>query len=491
MSMLQYEPMSKVDTAWLRMEQPTNLMMITGVMLLDDSLDFERLLETIDNRFLAFRRFRQKAVMTPGGAFWETDADFDLHAHLRRTALPGAADRAELQELVSELASTPLDPAKPRWQFHLVENYRSGPVLILRIHHCYADGMALVQVLLSLTDPSPQPRPSARSRDRWTERRVGESGVFRRLLAPARQGLDSAGHWATTLRQGLGELWQNPARVEDYAREVVDVGEELRTTLMLGDDPDSPLKGRLSSRKRVAWAPALPLVEVKAVAKALGCTVNDVLISVATGALNYYLRSCGDDRRDLEIRATVPVNLRPLEHARELGNHFGLVYLPLPVGEPNPLRRLVRVHAEMTELKRSRQAQVAFGLLAAVGLMPSLIQKQVLSAMSRKATTVLTNVPGPRQQLYLAGSPLREMMFWVPQNGDIGIGISILSYAGKVQFGLMGDRRLIADPADVVAHFSAEFEKLLYLVLQMPDGEVTPAQARDWLEHELENIHTD
>lgn len=133
------EPMSKVDTAWLRMEQPTNLMMINGVIIMDENLGYDRLLETIEQRFLTFRRFRQKAVDTARGAYWVIDEDFDIRCHVRRTALPGAADQEELELFVSQLASTPLDTTRPLWQFYLVENYVDGPVILIRIHHCIAD----------------------------------------------------------------------------------------------------------------------------------------------------------------------------------------------------------------------------------------------------------------------------------------------------------------------------------------------------------------
>ena len=160
------EAMSKVDTAWLRMESPTNLMMITGVLIFQDRLDPRRLKDLLEERFLAYRRFRQKAVDSVSAAYWETDADFDIDWHVRVAALPGKADKVELEKFVSELASTPLNHAKPLWQFHLVENYapdgkHTGSVLIARIHHCYADGMALVQVLLSLTDANPSEKKHA------------------------------------------------------------------------------------------------------------------------------------------------------------------------------------------------------------------------------------------------------------------------------------------------------------------------------------------
>jgi WS/DGAT/MGAT family acyltransferase len=232
----------------------------------------------------------------------------------------------------------------------------------------------------------------------------------------------------------------------------------------------------------VAWAEPLALSDVKAVSKAFGCTVNDVLITAVTGALRHYLVSLGEAPDQLrDIRATVPVNLRPLEHAPELGNHFGLVFLSLPLACDNPLQRLYLVNERMEALKASRQAAVTFGLLSALGMGPSVLQKPVLDLLSAKASTVLTNVPGPQHPLWLAGAHLKELMFWVPQSGQIGLGISILSYDGQVFFGVISDRRLVPEPAGIIERFHPEFEKLLYLGLMLPlDGRPGSDQA-DWL----------
>ena len=479
------EPMSKVDTAWLRMEQPTNLMMINGVIIMDENLEYESLLKTIEQRFLTFRRFRQKAVDTARGAYWVLDEDFDIRCHVRRTALPGAADQEELELLVSQMASTPLDTTKPLWQFYVVENYVDGPVILTRIHHCIADGIALVQVFLSLTDPTPEGRPSARKPDVWKKRRADESRVFQRLLDPAREGLDFAAHLGSRLIQEGSKMLENPAIASNYAAEAGEIVRELAHSLTLENDPVTRFKGRLGTRKRVAWAEPLDLNEVKSVSKAFGCTVNDALIAAVTGALREYMISAGDDPGKLQdIRVTVPVNLRPLEHAQELGNHFGLVFLSLPLSMDNPLERLYAVNDRMNELKSSKQAAVTLGFLAALGMGPSAVQKPVLDMLSQKATAVLTNVPGPQQPLYLAGSEMKEMMFWVPQNGSVGLGISILSYNGKVFFGLISDHRLLSDPSAVITRFKKEFEKLLYLGMMLPlEGRPSTEIAKDLLDH--------
>ena len=477
--------MSKVDTAWLRMEQPTNLMMINGVIFLGGALDYERLLQTIEQRFLTFRRFTQKASDGAAGAHWVTDPDFDISWHVRRTALPGKADKEELELLVSDLASTPLDPERPLWQFHVVENFIEGPVIIVRIHHCIADGIALVQVFLSLTDSTPEGRASAGEPETWKKRRASESPIFQRLLEPAREGLDFATHMGQRLVAEGQKILQDPSVATDYVVEATEIVKELSHSLTLPDDPDTRFRGTLGVRKQVAWAEPLALDEVKAVGKALGCTVNDVLIAAVSGALRNYMIAQGDAKEALQdIRATVPVNLRPLEHAKDLGNHFGLVFLDLPLGLESPLERLYAVNERMTQLKSSRQAAVTFGFLAALGMGPSALQKPVLDVLSQKASAVLTNVPGPREPIYLSGTRIEELMFWVPQNGQIGLGISILSYNGQVFFGLITDSRLVSDPRNIIERFKPEFEKLLYLGMMLPlEGRPNVGSARVLLDH--------
>lgn len=474
------EPISKVDLAWLRMEQPSNLMMITGVMVLDEPIDFGCFRDIILNRFLAFRRFRQKAVESARGCWWENDEYFESSAHILRTALPGDAGKAELEAFVSQLASTPLDKTKPLWQFHLVENYVEGPAIITRIHHCYADGIALVQVLLSLTETEREKSLRLVSPERWKKRRAEESNIFRRLMAPAREGIDAVQHLSQKLLAETSTLLREPQQASEYVGSATEILAELANALLLSDDPPSRFKGSLGVRKNVAWAEPLDLAEVKAVGRALGCTVNDVLIAVMTGALHRYLVACGDDPSPVSMRATVPVNLRPLEHAQELGNHFGLVFLELPVAEHNPLARLYQVSDFMYELKHSKQAVMSLGLLGLLGMGPAAIQKPALEMFSRKASTVLTNVPGPQQPLYLAGARIREMMFWVPQTGSVGMGISIISYCGHVYCGLITDDRRVPDPEAVMEYVSVEFENLLHLTLLLgPQEGRVPAEAAE------------
>jgi WS/DGAT/MGAT family acyltransferase len=458
------ERISSVDTAWLRMDRPSNLMMICGVLIFEDRLQFDRLRAIIEERFLRFRRFRQKAVQEATGAWWEDDASFDLSAHVHHIALPEPGDQEALQELTSDLLGTPLDPSKPRWQFHLVDNFEGRSALVLRIHHCYADGIALIQVMLSLTAETAEESLRSRAVEQDRVARDPLMAVFRPLLKTYEKSMEVS----TAVMQKSVELWFNPMKAVEYAQQGVGFTSELAKLVVMGEDSKTRFKGKPAAAKRVAWAPPLPLAEVKAIGKWLDCSVNDVLLSCVAGALRTYLVAKGDPVADVVIRALVPVNLRPLEQAKNLGNHFGLVFLPLPVGIEHPFERLYEVRRGMRELKGSYQAMLAFGLLAAVGAGPQMLQEQVLDTLSRNATAVMTNVPGPQKPLYLAGSKIQDLMFWVPQSGDIGMGVSILTYDGRVQFGLVTDKKLVPDPEAIIAGFGPEFEKLVMMSMMSP-----------------------
>ncbi len=469
------EPMSKVDTAWLRMESPTNRMMITGVMVFADRLPMAQLKSVISARFLKYPRFTQRVLDIGTQAYWEDAEDFDLGQHVLAAHLPGRADEDALQDFVSQLASTALDRERPLWQFHLIEKYGKGSALVVRLHHCYADGMALVQVMLSLTDSDKTVRHEAPARP---ERRAAP-GFLESLFSPTAKGMGQASEIFESALKKVVEFAQHPqtvaeslsSKAQSGLREVGDFARELGAAITLSDDPQTPLKGRLTESKRVAWCPPLRLDEVKIVGRALGATVNDVLLACAAGALRSYLQAQGADLEGLQIRASVPVNLRKPDKSTELGNHFGLVFVPLPIGLANPHDRLQAVGAAMRELKQSNQAMVTFGLLSALGVAPVTMQKPAFEVLSRKATLVATNVPGPSQPRFLNGAAIDEMMFWVPQTGSIGLGISLLSYNGRVHFGVVADASLVPDPESIVQRFAPELEKLVMLALLSDESE--------------------
>lgn len=452
------KPLSSVDTAWLRMEEPTNPMMITGVMMFDAPLEYERLRATVERDLLCFDRFRQQAVQPlMGGPYWQDDADFDLGYHLQRATVPPPGDQAALQDLVSLLASRQLDFSRPLWQVHLVEEYGAGSALICRLHHCIADGLALVHVLLKLTDTEPDaPWPALEPEPRRRPRRHPVT----RMLRPAGAALRAARQASGAVVHGCQTMRADPSRVKELARTGVRGTTSLAKVLLLWPDRKTILKGELGVAKRAAWSAPIPLQDVKDIGRALGATINDVLLTAMSGALRRYLQDQGQEVDGLSFRAFVPVNLRAPGTEEELGNRFGLVFLPLPVGTADPAERLPELKQEMDALKDSLEAPVAFGILATIGAVPEVIQDVVINIFGLKGTTVMTNVIGPKEPLYLAGAPLDSFMFWVPQAGRLGLGASILSYDGKIFVGVITDEGLVPDPDAIVAAFQIEFEEL-------------------------------
>ncbi len=479
------EPMSLVDNYWLRQDRPYNHLTINVVWIMADRVDLERLQKHLETRWVtAHRRWKQRPVDYSTSTYWETDTHFEISNHVRRVGLPGAQDKEELEEFVSNLVSTPMDPTKPLWDFHLVQDYQGGSALISRFHHCYADGIALIRVLLEATDKAlgvaiDTPRPPVRKATPEDDEET-RGDIFRQLLDPVSEavsnavktgrdllgeGMDIVLHPSETVgyaRQGIG--W-----VSGYARQGIGFVSEAARLLWLSDDPPTRFRGKPGVAKRVAWSEPLPLDQVQIISKALGCTINDVLLASVAGALRAYLVEKGDPvDSQLEIRAAVPVNLRSLEQAKNMGNVFGMVVLALPIGIENPLERLYEVHKRMGELKGSYQATLAFVLLEIMGLGPKVAQASATRVLSKKATVVMTNVPGPQEPLYLAGSKLAELMFWVPQSGSVGMGVSILTYNGRVHFGLITDRKLVRDPEAIISRFGQEFEKLLLITMMRP-----------------------
>jgi diacylglycerol O-acyltransferase / wax synthase len=465
------EPMSGIDLAWLRMERATNPMTIVAVLILDGRVTQARLRSLLAERLLRFERFRERPVHDALGTRWMTDRQFDLDRHLRLLRLPSRAGRRQLEQAASKLASRQLNPRHPLWQIHLIERYGKGSAVIARFHHCYADGIALMRVLLSLTDTTSVPLGPHTQRPQ-TIRGNAQGGGLLSLVSPltdvvgsAMSAVQRAGQGAADLVSASLRTLAHPDQAATLAREGAAALRELADIALLPEDPPTPLKRKLGCHKQVAWAQPLSFLEVKTVAAALDCTINDVLLASVAGALGSHLAERGIDIDGLTIRALVPVNLRPAEEQPQLGNQFGLVFANLPIGVRNPLARVYAVHQDMQRLKRSSQALVALWLLTALGLLPGVVEERAIELFTAKGSVVVSNVPGPREALYLAGARIAQQFFWVPQAGDIGVGISLLTYDGRVHFGLIADSRLIAEPGDVARHFVMEFEQLLLCTL--------------------------
>jgi diacylglycerol O-acyltransferase len=459
---MQKEYLSNIDTALVHFESPTNPMTITGIMTFEEPVSFERFKATVESRLLAMRRFRQRVVGSPfsfRNPCWVEDPDLDLAYHLQRATLPPPGDRAALQRVVSLLASLPLDLSKPPWQFHLIENYAACCAFVCRIHHCIGDGMAVLHAILSLTDTGPDaPWPSIKPAVREHRDKRGSAA------------------WPTSLRinnqavrrlAGDGyEMLAHPSRLAAFGRAGGEGVLDLARFLLLKPDPDTVLMGTLSEAKEAAWSSGVRLADIGTIRRALGGTVNDVVVTVIAGALRRYLQARGEPVDEIALRAAVPVNLRQPGKEGALGNRMGAVFLRLPVWNPDPACRLRDIVWHMTERKESSEAPLFYVLLHVLGMTPARLAKSLVQIYGTRASAVITNVKGPQEQLYLAGVPIDDFMAWVPQTGSIGLGISIFSYAGLLRVGVLADADLVPDPAAIVTAFHEEFSALLACALE-------------------------
>lgn len=450
---LRQEPMSNVDAAWRFMEEPSNLMMVSGLMYFEERVEPEDLSRIIKERLLQHKRFRQR-VVDPDSSLknphWEDVDDLDFEYHIQHEHLPQPGNYDIITERVNQLISTPLDFSKPLWQIHILDNYYEGNLVMTRLHHCIADGIALMSVLLSLAGETPEDS-----------------------LAPLDKPnhplhLSSTGNLFQKAGGTLLKVMSKPSKLFDLAKLGAASALSATKLVLKSFDPPTPLRGDLGIPKVAAWSRAIPLEDIKRIKNVTKSTVNDVLLTAMAGGLRRYLQDHREfDTHDLDFRAAVPVNLRPPEQATKLGNHFGLVFLSLPVGIAEPLDRLFELKKRMDAIKNSPEAIVAFGILKAVGMTPVDIQRALVNVFGKKSTCVMTNVPGPRDHLFLAGKKIDSMMFWVPCSGRVGMGVSILSYAGQVRLGLATDHGLVPDPRNIIKGFYKELDAMMELVTQV------------------------
>jgi diacylglycerol O-acyltransferase len=443
------EALSSIDQAWLRMEDPTHPMMITVLLIFDAPIEFKMLQAVLERRLLRFPRFRQRVIQSRerwDSAAWEDDPGFDLDHHLLRTSVPAPEDEVALRAIVSELMSKQLDMSRPLWQFHLLEPYGRGCAIVGRVHHSLADGSALIHVLLALTDKEPDVSSPVTVSEEPLASKAPVHGATAQLTE-------------LLVQQGLNFL-VNPLRFWHLARTGSGTMAALRKLLWRTPDPCTIFKGRLGVTKQVSWSQPVALAEVKAIGRAVGGTVNDVMLAAASGALRRYLKSHGEPVGGLTIRAGLSVNLRPPDAEASLGNQAGALLVELPVGVDTALERLQQVKRQMDRLKDSPEASVVWALLNALGNAPPSVQDLLVEAYCTRETAVVANMAGPAETVYLAGAPLSTLMFWVPPLGGAGLCLSIASYAGQVWFGAGTDQGLVPDPEELTTAFHAELEAL-------------------------------
>jgi diacylglycerol O-acyltransferase len=454
------ESMSPVDTAWLRMEKPTNLMMIGVVFIFDSRINIDEFKEITSERLLKYHRFTQRAVERDGTTWWEDDPYFNIDNHIHLVGLPGKGTKQDLQNFTSDLNSTPLSFTRPLWQAHVIDKYKKGSVIIFRIHHAIADGISLTRVMLSLMDTETAALTKHHNTAPYKSR-----SLLKKLVPSTKLIRQSFQFGQELLEDGI-DLIKHPDQLVDMAIEGATVAAELTRIAALPSDPATCFKRELTGRKKVAWAEPLSLAEVRKTAKILGASINDVLLTAAAGAIRQYLVAKRQPIDFDQFHVVVPVNLRPLDKPiTTLGNQFGLVVVELPVGTADCFERMGKVKKAMDLLKKSSQAQVFLGLLSVLGKGPEILEQTALETLSKKASLVMTNVPGPEQAMYMAGSKLTQPMVWVPQSGRVGVGLSILSYHGDVQFGVVSDENMVNDPDLLVEYFLTSFAELSALAI--------------------------
>ena len=447
---------SSADAAWLHMDRPSNLMVINSVLLFDEPVDWHEVRQIIQRRLVdVYPRFRQRAVesrLPLRAPKWEDDPDFAIEHHLHYLALPAPGDDATLQEFIGDLMTMPLDRSRPLWHTYMIDGYGSGAAMICRMHHCIADGIALARVMLSLTDAAPDVGVVAAP--------DGRNGGGSSVTDFVREAVgDLARFGVAAAREGM-QIATSPSHATRLAGAIARDGATALRLLLTPADAATAIKGDPGISRRVAWTDPIPLSGIKRIAHAHHATVNDVLLAAVTGALRHYLQDRGGPVA--EIQAMVPFNLRPLDQPvpHKLGNRFGLVFLPLPVGTSGSYRRLVEVHRRMQEIKDGRDGAVSYGLLSLTGLTPEPLERRIIDLFTAKTTAVITNVPGPPEPVYVAGTPVRTVLFWAPTSGHMGMSVSIFSYRGEVTVGLMVDAALVPDPDHIAGRLSDELEAL-------------------------------
>lgn len=439
--------MSAVDHAWYRMDSPANLMVVHAIMWTDEPLDWDTLRAEIADRMLVrFPKFGQHPVpprLPFGRAGWQDDAQFDLDRHIIRHQLTTPGDQQALADYVGEQIPHQMDPAHPMWQVHFIDGVGTGSAVLFRMHHSIADGITLTRVLLSLTSTETD-HPGFSVRE--------DRGPLGQLVGLTR-GLASEG--LRTVR--------NPGRAASAA---VVGGRGLRRLAHLATIPQKPqsaLAGQVGPRKHVTWTDPWALPAIKQISRSAGVTVNDVLLSVLADALSRYLTEEGTPLDT--VRVMVPVNLRPLDRPlpSDLGNVFGEYVVTLPTGAMAPLERLARMRSITEDLKDSPEAFVAYLTLVAIGWAPDQVEDLSTKLFSGKVVATVSNVPGPRAQVTLAGTPVVGIIGWVPAAGDVGLGVSMFSYNDHVLVGLIADALLIPDLHRLAGYLATSLDDLAEL----------------------------
>jgi WS/DGAT/MGAT family acyltransferase len=461
-----------LDASFLHLEQSGNAHMhVAGVYVFDGPPPpYEEFVEALDRRLDLVPRYRQRLAWVPlgqGRPRWVDDPYFNVHYHVRHTALPAPGNEDTLSELAGRLMAQELDRTKPLWEIWLVEGLEGGRfALIGKTHHALVDGISGVDIATVLFDTSRDPSPVGGPADPWTPRPLptdaqllGEA-LLQRATMPAE------------IARGVRALFRAPRRAATAARDGL-VGVGALAWAGLNPAPETRLNVRIGPHRQYKWVDA-DLAQFKAIKNALGGTINDVVLSAVTLALGRYLRRHGDDTRGLVLKAMVPVSVRADIERGALGNRVAAMWAPLPVGIEDPGGVFAEVHQAMQELKASGQAVGAQVLTSLTGFAPPTLMSQAARLQSRQRffNLVVTNVPGPQFKLYLLGRELLAMYPVVPLAEGQALGIAIMSYAGSLGFGLLSDGDALTDLDDLAEDLREAIDELAWAA--GADHEPTP-----------------
>lgn len=464
------EPLSGTDNAWRRMGRTENLMTITGVLMFEESLTYDELCDRLDERMLRYERFDQRIggqkrrIRRP---YWESVDSLDIRNHVHEIRLPEPGDQDQFQEFVGRLMSRPLDERRPLWEAYLVDEAGpdEGNAVVVRINHSVGDGFALLYVMLGLVDEPSElefPIGGVSAPPPPHEKEAAANGGVESIEGPATNGT-GAGTGGQSDDDGVSELREKAE--PSGLLEKLGMGARAAKTgydlLTMPDEPETSLYGELGQTKVAGWTRRIDLDRVKEVGEELDATVNDVLLAITAGAVRRVLEGRGEDTSGLTLRCDIPVNLKPMEERTEsLGNYFGLVFTPLPIGTEDLEQRIEFVREQMDVRKAGIEAYLMYQLLNAAGYLPESVQEFLMTVFEKQATFIVTNVPGPENTAKFAGKELSDMIFWVPQGNDQGLGISIISYNDTVRVGVAGDENIISDASEMTDAVEAELDEL-------------------------------